>query len=633
MERGSPRLPWPPLCLLFGKHGASPGFKSRIMQTSTSLPRSAEALPKRRLRLNWPRGLVVALAALAIFVPLLLIFYQSFLSAPFFAPVKELTLDSYRFIFDDPDFRQAFANGFMLAAGLTVIAVPLGGMLAFLMVRTDLPGRGWFAPALMVPIFVSPMVIGFGYVVSMGPVGFYTVWVKHLLAWFGFEGDPWNIYAFPSIVLIAGLTHVPHVYLYASAALRSLGSDVEEAARVAGASPLQVALNVSLPMIMPALAYSGVLVFFLGFEVFGLVLVLGDPEGHLVLPTYLYKLTNKLGTPSYHLMAAVAVCLVAVTMPLVMLQRWLLRSANKYVAIKGKGARQKALPLGKWRWVAFALIAGWLVFTVLIPLSGIALRTFVSHWGDGIDLLDVLTLQNLRDVWDQPSLVRGIVNTVAIGVIGGALAVACYTAIALAMHRKQDGITRFLDYSVLVPRAVPGLLAGLSFLWVFLFVPSLLDSLFKGSDNFFALWMTDSFIPALRSLRSTIFSVWLAYSVVWLAYGLRLINTALLQVGPELEEAARAVGAPRARVTRDVTLPLVRYGLIGAWLMVFLIFEREYSTGVYLLSPGTEVIGSMIVSLWAAGAVELVAALSFINITLVAVGLGIALRFGLKLHD
>jgi iron(III) transport system permease protein len=134
-------------------------------------------------------------------------------------------------------------------------------------------------------------------------------------------------------------------------------------------------------------------------------------------------------------------------------------------------------------------------------------------------------------------------------------------------------------------------------------------------------------------LRSTIFSVWLAYSVVWLAYGLRLITTALLQVGPELEEAARAVGAQRAQVTRDVTLPLVKYGLLGAWLMVFLIFEREYSTGVYLLSPGTEVIGSMIVSMWAAGAVELVAALSFINITLVAIGLGIALRFGIKLHN
>ncbi|TFW09281.1 iron ABC transporter permease [Oxalobacteraceae bacterium OM1] len=597
------------------------------MQT-LSIPQTPDLPARRRLRLNWPRGLVVVLTALAIFVPLVLIFYQSFLSAPFFVPVKTLGLDSYRFIFDDPDFRQAFVNGFILATGLTVIAVPLGALLAFVMVRTDLPGRGWIAPLLLVPIFVSPMVMAFGYVVAMGPVGFYTVWVKELI---GIQ--PWNVYAFPSIVVIAGLTHVPHVYLYASSALKSLGSDVEEAARVSGASPLQVALNVSLPMVMPALAYAAVLVFFLGFEVFGLVLVLGDPEGHLVLATYLYKLTNKLGTPSYHLMAAVAVCLVAVTMPLVMLQRFLLRSANKYVSIKGKGARQKPLPLGKWKWMAFGLIALWLVFTIVVPLSGIALRSFVAYWGEGVKLSEAFTVQAFRDVWAQPSLVRGIVNTILIGVIGGGIAVACYSAIALAGHRKQDGISRFLDYSVLVPRAVPGLLAGLSFLWVFLFVPATIDNFLQSLDAPWAQWVSENIITELRNLRSTIFSVWLAYSVVWLAYGLRLISSSLLQVGPELEEAARAVGATRGQVTRDVTLPLVRFGLLSSWLMVFLIFEREYSTGVYLLSPGTEVIGAMLVSMWATGAVDMVAALSFINIALVAVGLGIALRFGVKLHD
>lgn len=591
------------------------------MQTMT-LPGSG------RRSLNWPRGVVVILASIAIFLPLFLIFYQSFLSAPFFMPVKELGLDAYRFIFDDPDFTMAFKNAFWLATGLAAIAVPLGGMLAFLMIRTDLPGKSFIAPLLLVPIFVSPMVMGFGYVVSMGPVGFYSLWAKDILGLI-----PWNIYSFTSIVVIAGLTHVPHVYLYASSALKSLGSDVEEAARVSGASPLQVMFNVSLPMITPALAYAGVLVFFLGFEVFGLVLVLGDPEGHMVLATYLYKLTNKMGTPSYHLMAAVAVCLVMVTLPLVMVQRHLLKTANKFVSIKGKGARTKPMPLGKWKWLAFALIFGWLMFTIIMPLSGIVLRSFVQYWGEGVNLAEVLTLQHFREIIEQPALVRGIVNTVLIGVIGGALAVICYSAIALAMHRKPDAITRFLDYSVLVPRAVPGLLAGLSFLWVFLFVPSWLDGMLKGMDNGVALWLSEHAIPMLRSVRSTIFALWLAYSVVWLAYGMRLISTALLQVGPELEEAARAVGAKRGQVTRDVTLPLVKYGLLGAWLMVFLIFEREYSTGVYLLTPGTEVIGAMIVSLWATGSTDLVAALSFINISLVAIGLGVALRFGVKLHN
>jgi len=550
-----------------------------------------------------PRVGVISVTALAVFLPLGLIFYQSLLNAPFFMPHK-LGSGAFEFIFADSDFWDSFKNSLIIATGMSLIAVPLGGILAFLMVRTDLPGRRWIEPVLLIPVFVSPMVLAFGYVVSAGPVGFYSVWAKDI-----FGVVPWNVYSMTAIAIIAGLTHVPHVYLYSSSALKSLGSDVEEAARMAGSSPFQVARDVSLPMVMPSLLFSGVLVFFLGFEIFGLPLVLGDPEGHLVLATYLYKLTNKLGTPSYHLMAAVAVCIVAVTFPLVMLQRYLLKNAGKFVTVKGKAGRQRPLPLGGWRWIAAAIVALWLFLTIVVPLSGIALRSVVSQWGEGINLTEVLTLDHFRTVFDQPTLVRGIWNTVLIGVVGGALAVACYTAVGLATHRKNDGWSRFVDYLVLVPRAVPGLLAGLAFLWVFLF------------------------FPPLAPLRSTMFSVWLAYTVVWLAYGMRLVSSSLLQVGPELEEAARSAGATRAQVSRHVTLPLIRYGLLASWLLVFMIFEREYSTGVYLLGPGTEVIGSLLVSLWSTGGADMVAALSLINVVLVAVGLTIALRFGVNLHD
>src|SRR5205814_1223924 len=243
-----------------------------------------------------------------------------------------------------------------------------------------------------------------------------------------------------------------------------------------------------------------------------------------------------------------------------------------------------------WKWVALLVVALWLAFTIVVPISGIALRAFVEQWGEGIKLADVLTLQNFRQVFDQSDQVRAIINTFLIGTLGGALAVGCYAAIGLAGHRQHGGVAKALDYLVLIPRAVPGLLAGLAFLWIFLFV------------------------PGLKDLRNTIFSVWLAYTVVWLAYGLRLISGALLQIGPELEESARTVGATNAQVLRHVTIPLIRFGLLASWLLVFMIFEREYSTGVYLLGQGTEVIGSMLVSLWSAGAIDQVAALALINI-------------------
>jgi len=308
-------------------------------------------------------------------------------------------------------------------------------------------------------------------------------------------------------------------------------------------------------------------------------------------------------------MAAVAVCIVAMTIPLVLLQRRLLQNVRKYATIKGKAGRIRELPLGAWKWLAVALVGVWLFVAVVVPMTGIALRAFVTNWGFGVRLADAFTLDNFRAVFDEPTHVRAIWNTVLLGTVGGAITVACYTAIGFATHRRNDGWSRVVDYLVLIPRAVPGLLIGLAFLWVFLF------------------------FPPLRPLRQTIFSMWLAYTVVWLAYGMRLISSSLLQVSTELEEAARTVGASRGRISREITLPLIRHGLLGSWLLVFMIFEREYSTGVYLLAPGTEVIGAELVSLWQGGAIDVVAALSLINIVLVFIGLAFALRFGVRLRD
>src|SRR4051794_888281 len=202
-----------------------------------------------------PRALTILVTVSAVLAPLSLILYQSFLTAPFFDARKTVGAGAYSFIFADPDFWQSFLNSVLIAGAMVVIAVPLGALLAFLMERTDLPGKRWIEPLLLVPSFVSPMVLAFGYVVAAGPVGFYTVWATE---WLG--GAPWGIYSLISIGIIAGLTHVPNVYVYASAALKSLGSDVEEAARIAGASPFRVATTVSLPLIQPALLFAAVLV-------------------------------------------------------------------------------------------------------------------------------------------------------------------------------------------------------------------------------------------------------------------------------------------------------------------------------------------------------------------------------------
>jgi iron(III) transport system permease protein len=551
------------------------------------------------------RTSVIGLLFIAVAAPALLIIYQSFLDAPFFDEKVRFSFEAYRYVLTDPEFWRALRTTTFYSFGMVAIAVPLGGLLAFLITRTDLKGRRWLEPLVLVPMFLSSIVLAFGYTVSLGPSGIVTI------AWRSvFGGEFWNIYSLPGIILIAGLAHVPTVYLYVASAMRRLPSDLEEAARTAGASVWRVSLDVTLPMVLPAMIFSAALNLLLGFETFGIPLVLGDPNGILVLTTYIYKVNTIFGTPTYQVMAAVTVFLILITLPLVFIQRRLLRHARRFAAVGGKGARANPLRLGPTgQLIALSLIGIWLVVSVLFPVGGVVLRSLVSDWGKGVNLLNHLTLEHFRTVLELPALSRSIINTILLAGLGGALAVLVYLAIGLAGHRNQGRSGTLLDYSVLIPRALPGLIVGLAFFWLFLFVP-------------FLTW-----------LRPTLFSLLIAYIIVGLSYGLRIIQSTLLQVAPELEESARVTGATVFRSWRDVVIPLVKPGLAGAWAMIMIVFLREYATGVYLMSSGTEVIGSLMVSLLTSGAMDQIAALSFISILLTAVGLTLALRLGAKIHD
>jgi len=552
----------------------------------------------RKLRI----ALILA-TALFVLAPILLIGWQSVQSDAFFKPNARLSLAAFRFVLEDPDFYSSLWNSVQISVGMTLIAVPLGSLLAYLLVRTDVPGAQWIEPFVLVPMFISSLVLAFGYVVSAGPVGFLSLAAKSL-----FGAVPWTLYSKPSIIIIAGLVHVPHVFLYVSTALRGLGSDVEEAARVSGASPLRVAMDVSLPMVLPSMLFCTVLMLFLGIELFGLPLVLGEPQGLSVLATYLFKLTNLFGTPAYHLLAAVAMLIVAMTLPLVWLQRRMMQDADRYVAVKGKGAPRRRLSLGRWRWVASGVIVAWLVVSVVVPVGAVVLRSMLKTWGEGVPLAGNFTLQHFMGVFEFPNLKRGMVNTTLLATVGAALSVAVYTAVNLAAHRWRSRWATLLDYLVLLPRAMPGLVAGLAIFWLFLFV------------------------GVLSPLRQTLLAIWVAYTLVWLGYGMRLVSGPLLQIGPELEEAGRVAGASAGLVSRDVTLPLVKAGLFSAWALMFITYVKEYSTAVYLLGPGTEVLGSLMVSLWDTGAIDTIAALSTLNIFMIGVGVLLLARFGKVSH-
>ncbi len=571
-------------------------------------PQTVEPVPAPLPRPGEARGFrrtVIGALAIVVLAPIALILYQSFLDGPFFQKSSRLGLDAYAYVLTDPMFWDALVNTAIMATGMVAIAVPLGAGLAFLLTRTDVKFRKVLEVAVLMPMFISAIVLAFGYTVAVGPSGFLSMLVRSII---GFV--PWNLYTLTGIVLVTGLSHVPNVYLYVSAAMRNLPSDLEEAARITGAPLWRVCLDVTVPMVLPAMVFSVAINFLIGFEMFGVPLVLGDPSGIVVLTTYVYKLTTLFGVPTYQLMAVVVVLLVLMTLPMVWYQRRLLRHARRYAALGGKGARTQVMRLGsRGQAIALSLIGAWLFVSVVLPIGGIVLRAFVDAWGQGINPFAHLTVKHFANLLDVPSLSRGIVNTVVLAVLGGAAAVAFYLVIGLAGHRNRDGSGTTLDYLVLLPRSMPSLIIGLAFFWLFLFV------------------------PVLQPMRTTLIALFAAYLIVGLSYGLRLLQGTLLQVAPELEEAARTTGATIGQGWRDVVIPIVRPGLIGAWALIMIVFLRDYATGVYLMSAGTEVIGSLMVSLLQTGAMDTIAALAFVSIALTAAAIALAFRLGAKIHD
>jgi iron(III) transport system permease protein len=129
------------------------------------------------------RIIVLLLVAAAILAPVGLIAYQSMLDGPFFDATAAFGLDAWSYVLTDPDFWSALRTTATFSIGMTAIAVPLGAGLAFLLTRTDIPGRAWIEPLVLVPMFLSSIVLAFGYTVSVGPSGFVSLIFEQ---WFGF---------------------------------------------------------------------------------------------------------------------------------------------------------------------------------------------------------------------------------------------------------------------------------------------------------------------------------------------------------------------------------------------------------------------------------------------------------------
>jgi iron(III) transport system permease protein len=537
--------------------------------------------------------LAVLLTAL-VAVPLAPIIYQSVLSDRLYEPLKTFTLGNYALVLRNPEFWTTVTTTVIFVIATTALSVILGITFAVLLTRTDVPARGLLHDLVILPFYVSPLVLAFAWAILYGPSGFATIGVRTL-------GLPtWQLYTVIGISVVSAVYYVPYSYLYATGSLALTDPQLEDAGRIAGAGPFRTLFSITLPLLRPAVAYGTLLTIVSAIELLSIPLVLGQPVGVQVLSTFLYATGTKSSPNDYGIVAAVSVMMLAVITLLVWLQVRVTGQERRFVTVGGKAIRGRVVALGNVRWLVAGLLWLYILVAVALPLLGIFAQSATSFLTPLVNPLELLTSDNFSVIFTQPVYVESIRNSLVISLVGGGIAVLFIAFAVLVTTRSDFPLRGALSYVALYPRAVPGIIIGIGFLWTLLL------------------------IPGLGELRNTLVVLTVAFIVRFLPLGFGAVMPSVLRISTELDRAARVSGATWLTTMWSILVPLLRPALASAFVLLFVSFLKEYASALFLVARGSEVIGTTMIELWRQGNSGPVAALSAIQlaITFVAIVIG-----------
>jgi iron(III) transport system permease protein len=475
-----------------------------------------------------------------------------------------LSLQNFNALFQDPRFYQAVGNTLLAGAGATVLSCLLGFALAWIVSRTDLPGRQWFEILNLVPFFLSPYVGAVAWIYLAAPnSGMLQTWLGAL----GISLDFIRIYSIGGVIWVLALFYTPYVYLFLIAPMRQMDAALEDAARVHGASFWYTLRHVTVPLLMPSLLSGALVVFVTSAGLFDVPLALAATRGIRTMPTEIFQSVQY---PSdFGRAAAFGVVVMAATIALAILQRQYL-GRRRFETVSGKGYRPRLIRL-RWRGrvAALALELVYIGGGVLLPTLAMMMVAFSAIWTGRLNPA-ALTLRNFDYVIFGYKLTQqAILNSLFLALVGATMGVMLALLQAYYLNRGNAKRSALVDAVLSLPLGIPGIILGLGFL-----------------------------IIAIRTpLYSTLTIILVAYIARFFPFATRTVSGMLLAINPELEQSARASGASWLQCMRFVLMPLLLPAIIAAWLMLFVIFIRELGATILLYAQGTETISVALVLL------------------------------------
>jgi len=530
---------------------------------------------------------VAAVAAVLVLYPVFFLFQAALdVGDPQVRPPTAYGFDNFNGIFQYP---QILLNTLTVSVAATVMALVFGFVMAWILTRTNVPGRHLFEQLMAVPYYLTPLLGALAWSLLGSPESGFINQIWRALGGTGYLIDINTAYG---IAWVMALFEGSVAFVMIAAVMKSMDPALEEASQIIGASRLRTMLRITLPLVIPGVLGAAIFVFAEMLGSFAAALVLGTPNRYYVITTAIYQLVQQY-PPKIQVAAAMGVSLFAVMFFMLFLYRRVVM-AGSYVTITGKAFRPRVADVGPLRYLLLGVCVLYLLAAVGLPLVTL-LYASLQKIAVAFPTAENWTLDNFRVAMTMNAVRSALTNSLLLGFGTATIGVVLMGLLAWLIYRSRLPGSGLIEYVVMFPQAVPRLVFAFGLMWAWVVFP----------------------IP----IYGTLWLLLLAYLTVFLPLGVRTIAGVMLQIDKSLEECAQMCGAPWAFRVRTVTIPLLMPGLVAAWLLLFIASIRELGASILLMGPHSKVITPSIVESWFGTSSELTAALALIQTLVVAIAM------------
>ena len=533
-------------------------------------------------------GVAIVAAVLVLYPVFYLLQAALDVGDPQMRPPNAYGLDNFEALLNYP---QIMLNTLSVSLAATVMALVIGFVMAWILARTNVPGRRIFEQLMAVPYYLTPLLGALAWSMLGSPESGFINQVWRTL---GGSGHIIDINTPSGIAWVMALFEGSVAFVMIGAVMKSMDPSLEEASQVIGASRVRTMLRVTLPLVIPGVLGAAIFVFSEMLGSFAVALVLGTPNRYYVITTAIYQLVQQY-PPRIQVAAAMGVSLFAVMFVMLFVYRRIV-TAGSYVTITGKAFRPRVSDIGRLRYLLLCICILYLLAAVVLPIATLFYAS-VQKIAVAFPAADNFTLNNFRAAMSMNAAGSALTNSLILAFATATIGIALMGLLAWLIYRSRLPGAGLIEYVVMFPQAVPRLVFAFGMMWAWVVFP----------------------IP----IYGTLWLLLIAYLTVFLPLGVRTIAGVMLQIDKSLEECAQMCGASWTFRMRTISIPLLVPGLVAAWLLLFIASVRELGASILLMGPHSKVITPSIVESWFGTASELTATLALIQTLVVAAAVAI----------